>query len=764
MSENYGTKGNLVQLQPRHRSDAASVDQDRADKSLGLRSNHVPANSALSTQHSALPLWRSLEELADSTEFQEFLHREFPENASEWNDQPGRRTFLKLMGASIALAGLTACTRQPTEHIAPYVRQPEQIVPGRPLFFATAMPLAGFGTGVLAESHEGRPTKIEGNKDHPASLGATDVFSQASVLGLYDPDRSQTLTYLGDIVTWSSFLGAIRPAIEAKRAIGSAPGGKPTLRLLSGTITSPTLAYQIRSLLTLVPGAKWHQYQPAGRNSTREGSKLAFGEYANVVYKFDQADVVLSLDSDFLASGPGHLRYAHDFASRHGVRDAEGGRTQTRLSLVESTKGSPGSVAVHREPVGAGMVEPFARAVAARIGVAGLGQAAAPSGFESLVDAVTADLRKSRGRGIVIAGEPQPPIVHALAHAMNETLGNAGSTVIYTDPVEASPVEEIGSLAELVRDMDAGQVELLLILGGNPVYEAPADFAFTQRLQKVPLRIHLSLYNDETSQLCHWHIPESHYLESWGDVRAFDGTVSVIQPLIAPLYQGCRTAHEVLSAMLGEPERKPYDIVRDYWQRRTSSGGQEPPLNQPGTPSPAPSQPSPEFERFWRKSVHDGVVAGTTLPAKTLKTTTNWSTQPIGAQPPPSQGSYEIVFRPDPTVFDGHFANNGWLQELPKPILRTTWDNAVLISPGTAAALGIGQSADGIAVNKVGRIGGEIIADKVELQYGDTLLTAPAFIVPGHPDKTVTLHLGYGRTSAGRVGTNAGFNFYRLRT
>ena len=611
-----------------------------------------PPPSILNPRSSGKEYWRSLEELADSEEFQEALHREFPENATEWNDPVGRRRFLKLMGASFALAGLTACTRQPTEYIAPYVRQPEELVPGKAVYFATAMPLEGFATGLIVESHEGRPTKIEGNKDHPASLGATDVFSQASVLGLYDPDRSQTLTYLGDIVTWSAFLGAVAPAVNAQKAMATQQTHRAGLRILTETVSSPTLAYQLKTLLATLPTAKWHQYDAAGRDNVREGSRLAFGQYANAVYHFDKADVVVSLDSDFLACGPATLRYARDFASRRRPDN----NVMNRLYVVESTVTNTGSVADHRLPMKPSEIEGVALALASSLGV----QAASTSMDEprsKQIAAIAKDLREHRGSSIVIAGDSQPPVVHALAHAMNATLGNASNTVVYTDPVEASPVDGNTSLRELVADMNAGQVDVLLILGGNPVYNAPADLDFATAIRKVPLRIHLSLYKDETSELCQWHVPEAHYLESWSDARAYDGTVSIIQPLIAPLYSG-KSAHEVLAAFLGEPERAGYDIVRDYWRRRFANGGQEPPvaaaIRPPAetqsvstAPPPASAQAQTSagsFEQSWRKSLHDGLVANTALQPKTVAIKADWSN--VGTSPQPPTPNSRLCFGP----------------------------------------------------------------------------------------------------------------------
>jgi MoCo/4Fe-4S cofactor protein with predicted Tat translocation signal len=739
---------------------------------------HDSRSSILDPRASGKEYWRSLEELADTEEFQELLHREFPQNASEFNDPVGRRKFLKLMGASFALAGLTACTRQPAEYIAPYVRQPEELVPGKAVYFATAMPLDGFATGLIVESHEGRPTKIEGNKDHSASLGATDVFSQASVLGLYDPDRSQTLTFLGDIVTWSSFLGAVKPAMDAQRAVAAQKPAKGGLRILTGTVTSPTLAYQIKTLLAELPSAKWHQYDPAGRDNVREGSKLAFGQYANTVYHFDKADVVLSLDSDFLSCGPASLRYARDFAAKRRLTD--GKHEMNRLYVVESTVTNTGSVADHRLPMRPSEVNDFAQIIASQVGkLADFGfhetEPMAPE-LQKWVEAITSDLRRHRGASIVIAGDSQPPAVHAFVHAINDALGNIGNTVVYTESVEANPVDENTSLKELIADMNSGQVDLLLILGGNPVYNAPADLPFGAAMLKAPLRIHLSLYKDETSELCQWHIPEAHYLESWSDARAYDGTASIIQPLIAPLYSG-RTAHEVLAAFLNEPERPGYEIVRDYWSKRFTAGGLEPQVKVAATPNPpstqaaiAPAQPvastpssqsASGFEQFWRKSLHDGFVASTASKPTTL------SLKP-GMRPdyePPTPGTgIQIVFRADPTIHDGRFANNGWLQELPKPLSKLTWDNAAIVSPATAANLGLGKKVGDIATNRMGSIGGEIIADQVELRYQGRRVVAPVFIQPGHPDNVVTVHLGYGRTIAGKVGSNTGFNAYSIRT
>ena len=673
--------------------------------------------------------WKSLEELAASPGFEEALHREFPQAASEWSDPAGRREFFRIMGASLALAGLTGCTRQPEEKIVPYVKAPEDVVPGKPLFFATAVLQGGYANGVLVESHMGRPTKIEGNPDHPASLGATDLFGQAAVLGLYDPDRSQTLTHLGEIRTWSSFLTAMKAAVEGLKGVKGAG-----LRILTETVTSPTLAAQIEAILAELPEARWHQWEPVVRDNVRAGAALAFGEAVEARYDFAKADVVLSLDADFVSMGPGNLRNIRGFASRRNP--ATGGAGMSRLYAVETSPSLTGAMADHRLALRPSDVEPFARAVAAGLGLAVEGGAA-----HAWVAPLVKDLRAHAGQSLVVAGEWQPPAVHALAHAMNHELGNAGRTVAYSAPVEARPVDQLASLRQLTADMAEGRVSLLLVLQGNPAYTAPADLKLAEAMDKVPLRVHLGLHADETAERCHWHIPEAHSLESWSDARAFDGTATILQPLIAPLYPGAKSAHETLTAFTARPERSGHDIVKDAWKAKV---------------------PAADFEGWWRRALHDGVVAGTASPEKTVTVKPGaWMKEAKAAA-----AGIEIAFRPDSTVYDGRFANSGWLQELPKALTKITWENAALLSPALAERLGVsmGRTYQG-KPEGAGRetpYGTEV--DVVEVRRGGRSVTAPALVVPGHPDGVVTLHLGYGRTRVGRVGNGAGFDAYALRT
>jgi molybdopterin-containing oxidoreductase family iron-sulfur binding subunit len=651
-----------------------------------------------------LRYWQSLEELAGTEAFEEFLHREFPRQASEWDSgEPGRRKFLKLMGASLALAGMTACTRQPTELIMPYVRAPEEIIPGKPLFYATAMPLHGVATGLLVESHMGRPTKIEGNPGHPASLGATDIFCQASVLTLYDPDRSQTITHYGEITSWNSFFGQFRQTATDLKAKGGAG-----LRILTETVTSPSLAAQLRAILKDFPAAKWHQYEPGGAHSARAGARLAFGEPVNTYYRVETAKVIVSLDSDFLTAGPGHVRYAREFAKGRQAEDF-----RLRLYAAESTPTSTGAKADHRWPMRASDVPAFAADLARQLGVSVPGS---PSGAK-IPPALVDELKKNQGASLIVAGDEQAPAVHALAHAMNRALGNVGKTVVYTEPIEAEPVDQIASLRDLVRDMDAGAVDVLLILGANPLYNAPADIPFAEKFSKVNLRIRIGLYDDETSELCHWHIPGTHYLETWSDTRAYDGTVTIQQPLIAPLYHG-KSEHEMLALLSDQPERSAYDLVKGYWQDQKKTA---------------------DFEAWWRKSVHDGLIEGSVAAHK------NVSLKPLTAVAPAAEG-VEIIFRPDPAIDDGRFTNNAWLQGLPKPLTKLTWDNAALVGPAMAQKLQLENMAE------------------VELQYNSRKVKAPVWILPGQPADSITIHLGYGRRRAGRVAQGAGFNAYRLRT
>jgi MoCo/4Fe-4S cofactor protein with predicted Tat translocation signal len=666
--------------------------------------------------------WRSLDEIAGTEGFQDFLHREFPRQASEWEDVEGRRNFLKLMGASLALAGLGACTRQPTETIMPYVNQPELVIPGRPLYYASAFTVSGVARGILVESHMGRPTKIEGNPEHPASLGSTDATTQASVLGLYDPDRSQTVTYLHEIRTYASFLAQFTEQLkqqEQKQGAG--------IRILTETLTSPTLGAQLNAIQQRFPAAKWIQYEPLGSDNVRAGAKLAFGEYANPVYKLETADVLVSLDADLFGTMQGGVRYARDYADRR--RGTSKNVAFNRFYAVETTPTHSGAKADHRLPIKPSQMEDFARSLAAAVGVTGATSTSNPietKWFNALVK----DLQEHKGSSLVVAGDNQSPEVQALVHAINATLDNAGKTVIYTDPIEVNPTDQLADFKSLMADLDAGIVDILLIIGVNPFYDAPADLDFPNKYQKAALRVHVGSHQDETAQYCQWHVPLSHPLEMWGDARAYDGTVSLIQPLISPLYQS-RSAYEILAAFNPPltdkspadqpgPDQSGYDMIRKYWMAQKPSG---------------------DFEAWWRKTIHDGLIAGSALPAKNLA---------VRGVPSPSSSrgaeGMEISFHADPYRYDGQFANNSWLQELPNPMTRLTWDNAVLVSTATAQKLDLQPE------------------DRVELKCQGRTVEGAVWIQPGQPNDSIAVCLGFGRTHSGRSGNGAGFNAYRIRT
>ncbi|MGV3516855.1 TAT-variant-translocated molybdopterin oxidoreductase [Luteitalea sp.] len=675
--------------------------------------------------------WRSLDEVAETPEFQQYLQREFPENAAEWSDPAGRRQFLKLMGASLALAGVTGCTRQPTEHIVPYVTPPEGYVPGKTQLFATSMPRDGYAEPVLAVSHHGRPIKIEPNPEHPAG-GGTSRYAQASILGLYDPDRSQSLTYRGEIRSFTDYQAAMAGALVAQQAVGGAG-----FRILTGTITSPTLLSQIEAVLNIYPEARWIQYEPVGRDGVVEALAAAFGQRVEPVLSLENADVILSLDSDFMDCGPGEISNARAFVDRRRLEN--GATTMNRLYMVESRTSNTGTKADHRLPVRAVDVDGVARAVAAKLGVAGVTAGPLPPKVtQAWIDAVAADLQAAGAKALVVAGDQQSAAVQVLAAAMNQALGAVGSTLNYF-PSQAARVEgRTGALGELVGDMAAGKVDLLLVLDANPVYDAPVDLGFADQLQKVAVRVHAGLYADETAELCQWHVPLAHYLESWSDLRAADGTVSITQPLINPLYETARSAHEVLAAFGDNPAATAFETLKGYWENAFGAG----------TFTAPDGAAFASFDKFWRRAVHDGFIAGTAAAPVALGAPAAVPAAPTA----PAADALEVTFSADASVHDGRFANNPWLQELPKPLNKVTWDNVIIMSPRTAEALGI-------AAQKMTKYQATVAT----VTLNGRSVTGPVWVQVGHPDQSVNLQLGYGRTRAGRVATGIGYNANLVR-
>ncbi len=746
--------------------------------------------------------WRSLEELADAEGFRAWLRTQHPALAETL--ALDRRGFLKLLGASLALAGLSACSHPPQTEIVPYVEKPVGQVDGLPRFFATALTRAGYARGVLIEDHMGRPTKIEGNPQHPASFGGTDIFAQAAILQLWNPDRSQAVMHGNDVATWNDFSAALLQLTT--RFDGNGGAG---LHLLTGTVTSPTLSAQLDALRKKYPNARWHVHQASGHDNVIAGAKFAFGKPLATRLHMDRAKVIVALDADPLSDPAAGVRDAHDYAAS---RDAERNHgAMSRLYAIEPTPSVTGSMADHHLPLESWRVAAFATLLARRLGVNVNGDEAgglragdqntmhgqtlpgreharsygsASDGHAHWLDALAADLQANRGASLIVVGPAQPAWLHALGHAMNAALGNVGKTLDYSAAVEKYPDDD-GSLVDLAKMMHAGSVDTLLMLDVNPVYDAPVDLDFPEALKKVPHPLHLGLYRDETGMRTEWHLPMAHQLEAWSDARAFDGTASIMQPGIAPLYDG-KSALEIMALLLGDDVSDGHALVRRQWQSQLAS------------------------DKAWKQALRAGLVANTALPAVATRPHPQANLSPAlspsfprkrgssddalsdssknldsrlrgndeqkqrvvmpgtGSRPTPAavavHGSgarptldrddatgkqhekLELLFRPDPTIGAGEWANNGWLQELPKPMTQLTWDNAALVSPTLAKQYQLNNG------------------DMVELQSHGHKLHAAVWIMPGQAALSVTLHLGYGRTHAGHVGDGRGFDAYALRT
>jgi molybdopterin-containing oxidoreductase family iron-sulfur binding subunit len=658
--------------------------------------------------------WRSLAQIEDLPEYRNALEREFPEGASELPEGVTRREMMMLLGASLSLAGLAGC-RRPVEEIVPYVAAPEDVVPGIPRNYATTFPFRRSAYGLIVESHEGRPTKIEGNPAHPSTLGGSSVRVQASVLSLYDPDRSQSITLKGARKSWNDFVTAWGQLSKEHAADGGA-----RLAVLSESFSSPTQARLASELRTRFPRLQWATYDAVSDENRLAGLRQAAGRDVDLMLRLDRAAVILCLDADPLLTDPEAIRHARGFAD--GRRAGASGGAMNRLYAVEGVYSLTGTMADHRLRLESRQIGAFLAALAARLGAPGASSqpGAAVTGVDPRwIDAVAKDLLANRGKGLIIAGERQPAGVHAAVCALNGHLGNTGKTVSYYETKDAA-LPSVSSLTSLVSAMKGGAVQTLVILGGNPVFDAPADLDFASAMAKVPHTIALGHTVDETSSGAEWHIPHAHYLESWGDARAAGGTLSVVQPLILPLFAG-RTPVEVLGLMVGDKDRPGYDIVRDTW--KTILGA--------------------EFDSKWNRVLHDGLLAGSELTEVVPDVKAG-----AFAELAPATGSasgLEIVFVPSPSLHDGRFANNGWLQELPDPLTKLTWDNPALVSPKTAETLGL--------VNE----------ELVRLDYAGRSLELPVWILPGMADGVLALTLGYGRRRVGRIGSEVGFDTFKVR-
>ncbi len=662
--------------------------------------------------------WRSADHVAGTSEFHEFVTREFPQGADELLDPVSRRSFISLMGASVAFAGLgTACVRRPVEKIIPYAKRPEDLLPGLPQYYATTFNVSGMVTGLVVESNDGRPTKIEGNKLHPASAGATGSLEQGAVLSLYDPDRTVRVLKGGAESEWPAFDADWNERFVALRA----KGGEGLLVVHEAT-RSPAHAAMIAQLAEALPKATIVEWDPVSGEQTLAATRLAYGQALEPVYRLERADSIVAVDADLLGSSPFHLRYGRDWASR---RHPEGPGGMNRVWAVEPVFTVTGGAADHRLRIRAGEAGTFLRALAAELQQRGVslpaGVAAASDAFPAaFVQTLAKELAGKRGRSVIAVGTHQPAEVQAIALALNEALGNVGETVRFAAAPHAPSKSQVEGIAAAAKALDAGKVDTLVILGGNPAFDAPADLGFGAAMAKAKHRIHLAEAPNETSLLADWVLPQTHFLEEWGDATALDGTYSVVQPLIQPIWDG-RSKVELLSQLAGAP-KKGYEIVHGHFL--ATQGG----------------------EAEWRKALHDGVHGGAQLVEASFQAGAVSAAAAKVARPAAaSADSLDLVFTVDHKVFDGRFSNNGWLQELPDSMSKLTWSNAAMLSPATAKALGLETN------------------QMVRIEQGGRSLDAGVWVQPGLADNTVAIALGYGRKHAGRVGTGRGFDAYGLR-
>jgi molybdopterin-containing oxidoreductase family iron-sulfur binding subunit len=618
-----------------------------------------------------------------------------------------RRDFLKFFALSLGAGELVACARAPDDPIVPAVATAAADETA-PLYYASLLERDGYADGVLVQTRYGHPCKIEGNPAHPASLGATDAVAQAAIYGLWDATRARNLSRRGELRAWPRFRGEL-----AARSAAAARRGGAGLHVLAEPHTSPTLARLRAALREKFPAAAWHRHAALPRDNVYAGARLAFGRTLETRHDFSRADVVLALDADFVATLPGSVRYAHDFAARR----EPGKRGIARLFALESTPTPTGVLADHRLAMRGHELHAFAASVLARVG--GTDAAAEPgAAWQPLAAAVADDLMAHRGAGLVVCGDAQPPALHALAHLLNARLGNVGATVLYSEPLLDGAADGGDSLAALCAALDAGTVETLLVLGGNPAYTAPADLPLGELVARAGWSAYLGLHDDETAWRCDWLVPQSHELESWGDACAFDGTAGIRQPAIAPLHESLAPA-QLLGVLLGDA-RSAHDLVRETWGAQFAA----------------------DPEAGWNRALRDGVIAGsaaaTLIPAV--------SATPADLVAPPAADTLDLLFRADPCIGDGRHGANAWLQELPKPFTQLTWGNAALIAPATAARLALRDE------------------DVVAIRCGDRRVEAPVLVVTGQAPDTLTLPLGYGRTRGGNGVAQRGFDAGRLRT
>jgi len=671
----------------------------------------------MSTETKQPNYWKSLNELAQNQEYKKYVEREFPENATELTDEVSRRGFLKIMGASIALAGFAAC-RRPVQKILPYSRQPEDVKEGIPLYYATAMPFQDVLNGLLIESNEGRPTKAEGNDKHPGSLGSSSIFAQASVLGLYDPDRSRSVVHNGNQIDWAGFVDFAAEHFSDT---------DQNILFISEANSSLTYSELKKKALDKFDNAAWVTYEPFGHDNIYEGHKIAFGSKLRKVNHFDKADVIVSLDDDFLnpAANPACTESTKRFAESRKVRSTDD--EMSRFYMVENTMSLTGTNADNRLRLKAGEIEAFVYALAAALSedISGLGTFEGYSNTFSdhkWIGILKEELLRHKASSVLTAGAQQSRYVHATVAAINSALENAGKTVEYLQVPYLDTDDQLHALEEAVNTMNNGDIDSVVMIGGNPAFTAPSGLGFADALNNVDVRIHLSEYLDETSRLADWHVNRAHFLEAWSDGYSYNGARSVIQPLIRPLFGG-KNELEFLSAIIEGTDKSSHELVQQKWK----------------TIYPV------SFEKNWRKILHDGIDEGTQFEAVKADVQSALKNE-IDPRLNNAEATdeVEVIIKPDNSVFDGRFANNGWLQEMPDPVTKITWDNVALMSKKTAEKFNVGNE------------------DVIRVEAGGQSLNIPVWILPGHADDSITITAGQGRKNAGRVADGAGVNAYTL--
>jgi molybdopterin-containing oxidoreductase family iron-sulfur binding subunit len=653
-------------------------------------------------------LWRSLDELARTPEFLAFADSEFPALRSA-GMAVGRRTMLKAMAASLALAGLGGCDGEPDPTALPYVDPSDFSPSGNARWYATAVTPFGYAQPVLGKTYAGRPVKLEGNPDHPACQGASDAFTQAALLGLYDPERSQSPRYLGQPATWDAFDTATL-ALAADTVARHGAG----FRLLTGASTSPTQLRQIGELLARWPEAQWHILEPVNEDARLEAAASALGRPLDHHLQLENCEVLVSLDNDVLGSGPRQVLHGLQWSKRRQARQAGDG--ECRLLMAEPTPSATGACADERLPASPQRMSALLAALGRALGLAGGDGLNLSAAEQDWITRCAHELDGHRGRSAVTIGAHYPAPLHSLALAINNRLGNVGATVRFTVPILASALVEAEPFDALVQDMMAGRVSTILTIDCNPAYVAAPDLEFGRALDRVKLTLHAGTHADETAALCHWHLPLHHGLEDWSDARAVDGTASIIQPLVQPLYR-TRSRHEVLAHLLGDASDG-RQIVQATWKKPWSD----------------------DFERQWAETLQRGFVLDSAAPFEQVSVAATPTVQPED-----SPGGITALMRADPTIWDGRFFHNAWLQELPKPLTKITWGNAILVSPALATERRLKNG------------------DELVIRHDGRELKGPVWIMPGQESRCVTLALGYGR-DAGDDSGGLGHDVFAFRS